>query len=506
VRMAAESGVGVPDDWAVALPRHVDARAILSQTFSKDDFISAAYDLILGRKASAAEIRAHRRNFRWITPSDFLVTLAESAEAAAAGGEIVLDGLGRRSPSVRRFLEQISGRNERYDAGERNAAASFRNDAAFKSLRELIGDIGQRLGSIEARNGEREALMDGVKRACDSVACEQSEIRRELRDMQQVLNAVSNAIDSARTDVTTECQEHMNELVAEHQTRLAGVHAAILEVQPPVLASLAEVRESLQRIEARVRTPAIPGARVTVVEVDGFLMGVPAAEWRAASYYHHRGPMEPGVYAVFKRIIRPGMFVADIGANIGLYTLLAARLLQGSGRVFSFEPTPGIFDILRNNVQLNGHLEAGIVKMHNVAISDSRSRMTFFSNPEDSTHNSLFAESEGMQRLEVDAITLDGLLGPESRLDFVKMDVEGAEPLALRGMQALLRNNPQMVAVMEFAPEHLRRGGHQPAGFLDELSQMGLRASIIEDQTGELQPATPSVVLSRAGTNLFLTR
>jgi hypothetical protein len=88
----------------------------------------------------------------------------------------------------------------------------------------------------------------------------------------------------------------------------------------------------------------------------------------------------------------------------------------------------------------------------------------------------------------------------------MKIDVEGAEPAVLRGMQQTLKRNPHLAIVAEFAPQHIARGGVSPPVFLEELVRSGMRARIIDDVTGELTAAQPSVVLSRENTNLLLTQ
>lgn len=609
VRRAAGENLPLPPDWRIVLPRHIHVHGILNGGLRRDGFIRAAFELILGRTPSAAEIASHARGFRWITWSDFLAALAQSEEAAAQGGEIILHGLGRRAPSVRRFLSQITGRKDA-DLVREQQELLEPVVSALTTLRKEIENLKQpdtdRLSKIDLRNsiadvrstvtGGKEAvlleiarlrtsvadvatLFPDVRRAIEAnaqssvaelrtaltatqqelaakfkadhlsatehrnsiaglgaaVTGRQEGLRAQILELSTNMSGVSTLLSDLRRAVEAITQGNNDRLTAtEHRNSFGGIKDAVTSSQEGVRVQLQELSAHVSGVSAafgemrnimdglaqrqpaiqpvpqpeiaHVRPPAIPGGDVTVVEVDGFLLGVPSREWRSSTYYHYRGPMEPGVYALFKSRVRPGMFVVDIGANIGLYTLLSARLLQGSGRVFSCEPAPGIFRILQNNIQLNGYLETGTVKLYNTAIADRSGKMPFFSRGDDSTHNSFYPESPDLEKLEVPIVSLDELLGAESRVDFVKIDIEGAEPLAIRGMQGLLKNNPEIMIVMEFAPEHLRRGGQDPAGFLEELIQLGLRASIIEDTTGELVAATPAVVLSRLGTNLFLTR
>src|SRR5579863_2330196 len=108
-------------------------------------------------------------------------------------------------------------------------------------------------------------------------------------------------------------------------------------------------------IRASIKPPVVGGGdNVVACEVDGLILGVPGEEWRMAAYYAFRGTMEPGPTRLFKEMVKPGMVVVDIGANIGIYTLEAARLMAPTGRVYSFEPAPRVFGILKDNIQVNG--------------------------------------------------------------------------------------------------------------------------------------------------------
>ncbi len=108
-------------------------------------------------------------------------------------------------------------------------------------------------------------------------------------------------------------------------------------------------------------------------------MAFPAEEWRLPVYQILVGPLEPGLVAVMKSVIREGNVVIDIGANVGTYTLLALQSIGSRGLVVGYEPTPRVFDVLKNNVRINGFLETGRVDLRQKAVSDGRTaRATFY--------------------------------------------------------------------------------------------------------------------------------
>ena len=155
--------------------------------------------------------------------------------------------------------------------------------------------------------------------------------------------------------------------------------------------------------------------------------------------------------------LREGMVVVDVGANVGTYTLLALRATGTSGRVMSYEPTPRAFGILQGNVQVNAFLESGRIDLRQKAVSDgAQAENTFFVSKACLGHSSLYAtadvNSTELEAIEVETVSLDTDLGGTSRIDVVKIDAEGAEPAILRGMQQIIRNNPQITIFIRVRP------------------------------------------------------
>jgi FkbM family methyltransferase len=193
------------------------------------------------------------------------------------------------------------------------------------------------------------------------------------------------------------------------------------------------------------------------------------------------GTYEPGLLRAIAAELRPGDVMADVGAHVGVHALSAAsrlRDLGGGGRVIAFEPTPDSAEAVRAAALRNGVP----VEVVETALGEAAGEIEILGDPRYGAHDagvrSQFGAGEVVARAPVttfDAWARDALL---ERLDVVKIDIEGAEILALRGMRETLRTlKPRLLAievkdvVMERGPGDeaslhalLRECGYAPAG------------------------------------------
>ncbi len=196
------------------------------------------------------------------------------------------------------------------------------------------------------------------------------------------------------------------------------------------------------------------------------------------------------------------MTFVDVGANIGIHTLLAASRVQESGLVHSFEPTPRTCEILRTNVVVNGY--SGRVRIHELALTDKRGAAKLWIG-DVCGHNTLFGKERDPRRsIEVETLSLDEVLAGVPSIDFVKVDAEGAEPFILRGMRQILSRCPRLQLAVEFAPVWLEAAGLHPSDFLDEIHGMGFSIERIDDITGETAPVSLDTMLHTESMNLHL--
>jgi FkbM family methyltransferase len=146
------------------------------------------------------------------------------------------------------------------------------------------------------------------------------------------------------------------------------------------------------------------------------------------------GAYEISETRLVQALLGPGMTFVDIGANIGYYTLVAARMVGDQGRVHAFEPNRSMRDRLEANIHRNGLRN---VVVHPDAVAQSTGQLEFFNSTWDANQgiSSLLPGAGREEKQQVPSITLDDFVAglADRRVDLIKMDIEGAEPLAIEG-------------------------------------------------------------------------
>lgn len=141
-------------------------------------------------------------------------------------------------------------------------------------------------------------------------------------------------------------------------------------------------------------------------------------------------------------LLRPGMSFIDVGANVGYYSLLAAKCVGPQGRVISFEPHPMLRAMLERGVQANGFTNI-CIRPEAVTASSGAIELYVFSEANEGVSSTIPHDGVEQHPVVVPAISLDDLLlrqqpGPTPRVDVIKIDVEGAEADVFAGMRGLL--------------------------------------------------------------------
>lgn len=192
---------------------------------------------------------------------------------------------------------------------------------------------------------------------------------------------------------------------------------------------------------------------------------------------------------LFKKAVKEGMVVVDIGANIGYYSLIAAMLVGESGKVYAFEPVPDNYVLLVKNIRANSY--TNIVATQK-AVSDSSGKARLFLS--DMAHDHSFSTKNVISdrhragSIEVDTITLDEFFRKEAkqRIDIIKIDAEGAEWLILRGMENLIRINKKLKILIEFWPEGVRSLGSNPLELVNILYDNNFRVQLVDQDKQEI--------------------
>ncbi len=185
------------------------------------------------------------------------------------------------------------------------------------------------------------------------------------------------------------------------------------------------------------------------------------------------------------RTIRPDYNCIDVGSNFGYYTCLMARFAP-SGRVIGIEADRHVYEIARDNIAINGFGHARAIHAAAGAISDE---VSLFRRRGRSGNTSVIDVGELAEQLgekPAEPFTVNGLriddLAAElaGRVDLMKIDVEGAEPMVIAGAKQTIIANAQIAIVMEWSPGQIQAAGFDVRKFLDDLRDLGLSPQNLE--------------------------
>lgn len=177
----------------------------------------------------------------------------------------------------------------------------------------------------------------------------------------------------------------------------------------------------------------LPGDRVLTLPCKGVLQGYQMKiDWQRHRSFVY-GTWETEVVNAMQELVQPGTCVVDIGAHIGFYTLVLSKFVGPSGRVLAFEPLPGNFSVLSENIRLNHLHQAEAVPKAVLDRSCELSADMFDDGPLPGSVP--FSTPRSSTQPHVSAVALDDFLENESAppVKFMKVDVEGAESLVLKG-------------------------------------------------------------------------
>lgn len=185
---------------------------------------------------------------------------------------------------------------------------------------------------------------------------------------------------------------------------------------------------------------------------------------------YYNGSYENGTLHVMKQVLQPGDVFVDIGGNIGLMSLYAAKLVGPSGRVFTFEPHPHTFSILQENVTLN---QAHAIQLINQAVGAQAATVQLYDRPDIGRGAAtLIPPVESTTSYPVVQTRLDDYFPDGSRIDLLKIDIEGRELEALQGAQRILSAAEPPALIVEYSVDN--RSSDALYDFLREINDYRL--------------------------------
>ena len=225
---------------------------------------------------------------------------------------------------------------------------------------------------------------------------------------------------------------------------------------------------------------------------------------------------EVGTRRLLERLVQPGMVVLDVGAHVGYFTRLFSGWAGASGRVIALEPHPGTHQVLRHNtrklpnvtaLQLAAAETEGSAELYDYLMMSASGSLHY-----DKSLAQLQRAQMGErdvaprreagfepQRYSVRTVALDDCLREQGveQIDVVKMDIEGAELAALRGMHRVIAVSPGLALVMEYNPGALRAFGHEPADALAEVLDLGFKRVGAIEADGSLRDWGDAALVAR---------
>lgn len=172
-----------------------------------------------------------------------------------------------------------------------------------------------------------------------------------------------------------------------------------------------------------------------------------------------------------KEIIGEGSIVIDAGANVGFYTRLFSKIVGNTGLVIAFEPNLKNFEILKERT---GNLKN--VRIENAALSDKSGKLDLYISEDLNVDHQTYDSGESRNKIQINAFSLDDFceMNGIKKVSFIKMDLQGYDAIAFRGMEKTIKKNPKIRLCCEFWPYGMKKAGVEPEDWLAEIALLNL--------------------------------
>jgi FkbM family methyltransferase len=187
--------------------------------------------------------------------------------------------------------------------------------------------------------------------------------------------------------------------------------------------------------------------------------------------------------ALLKKYVAPGNTIIDIGSNIGFYALILSELTGEKGKVHCFEPDATNFK----------HLQKAVGQLKNVninykAIGPRTEKIKIYTSKELNVDHRTYQPEEYDEVIEIDAVNLDEYLekingGKIPKVEMIKMDIQGFEMQAIKGMQRTLTENKDIKLISEFWPYGLNKANSSSMEYFDHLRSLQFNCYLLEKDT-----------------------
>ncbi|MGZ5136034.1 MAG: FkbM family methyltransferase [Flavitalea sp.] len=157
---------------------------------------------------------------------------------------------------------------------------------------------------------------------------------------------------------------------------------------------------------------------------------------------------------LLKKYVTPGAVVLDIGANIGFYAGILSKLVGPDGEVHCFEPDEKNFNYLRASTKSLKN-----VSVNHKAVGPRTEKIKIYTSKDLNVDHRTYQPEEFDEEIEIEAVSIDDYFEAGSRVDLIKMDIQGFEMQAIKGMKRTITENPGIRIISEFWPYGLNKAG-----------------------------------------------
>lgn len=479
--------------------------------------------------------------FRWVrhplrSLRDFFQSMLGTSSIAQATARIQqqndanyaqIKALNSRLASVRDASVEILGEQERRQSIYFECMRKFIQQVEAKSrkdnqlVRELNRDVLNSIatttkGLMEAERRANMLVLNKIELMKDGNAKKLALLTARLDDQtlaQKVAKAearsrevkVFNSINENRRLI-----EDMNLLLADKPNDIlqegvsAGIQAAqagLGELKSEISSGVAALSEKIDILIHRQIVSA-PKSDIFIARNELGLFAIPSDDIETLSYYSSGSIPEPGSLAVVEKFLGPGSCFIDVGANIGLFTVAAGRIVGQNGRIIAIEPAPNTMSALKATVRLNGL--SSLVDFHGIA-AGGKVGCAELNIGKVCGHSSLYPLNDPASTASVRIFPLDEIIG-KKKVDLIKIDVEGFELDVIEGLAKTLSANPNISIIVEFAPVHLSRSGRTVSDWIAMVAKHGFTIYAINEELGSLEEVRLPALLNVSSVNLLLAR
>jgi len=219
-----------------------------------------------------------------------------------------------------------------------------------------------------------------------------------------------------------------------------------------------------------------------------------AQVWAGKMFLHPNDAFRLSIYGIhseldleiFKKHVKKGSNVIDIGANIGYFTLILAKLVGPTGKVFAFEPDPRNISLLKKNIEINKYENVTIIPK---AVSNVNGKCTLYTSQDSFGQNRIYEPKKTRNQefipIEAETISLDDFIKNQDIIDaisFVKIDVEGAEKLVLDSMKDILKNSDRIKIFSEIDLARLNDAGSNYNEVIEFLYENNFTIFLVDEK------------------------